>query len=206
MMPNFLKNKGFTLLETLIAMFIFLIIMLFLYFTFNSTQKARMETLRTGRPYLEAVYIFNVMHKKVSELNYVYPYFLGGGKKNRPYLYFNGLSHNPSVFFSPSSIENINYFYTKKAGGFYELIYKETYYKSKLNSLSTVNKKVILAKNLTYFRIRYFYNGLWVKKFNYALYNSMPFAVWLKFGIPAGGGKNKKNIENFDFKFNLHSQ
>ena len=83
MMPNFLKNKGFTLLETLVAMFIFLIIMLFLYFTFNSTQKARMETLRTGRPSLEAVYIFNVMHKKVSELNYVYPYFLGGGKNKK---------------------------------------------------------------------------------------------------------------------------
>lgn len=42
-----------------------------------------METLRTGRPYLEAVYIFNVMHKKVSELNYVYPYFLGGGKNKK---------------------------------------------------------------------------------------------------------------------------
>ena len=195
-MNKITKNAGFTLLETLIAMFVFLIIMIFLYFTFNATQKARTATLKSGKPGLEALHLYNILHLKITELNYTRPYFIATGGKNMSSLYFTGLSHNPSVFTARSSFENINYFYTKKIKNknYYELIYKETYYKTNSGHLIIFDKKAVLAKNLAYFKIRYYYNGRWLKKFNYLVYDSFPEAVKMEYGI---------DDKKFKFVFNL---
>ncbi len=212
-MNNLITKAGFTLLETLIAMSVFLIIMLFLYFTLNSTQKARTATVKSGKPGIEALYIFNMLHRKIIGLNYSEPYFLADdkGNKNVLSLYFTGLTHNPSVFISHSSFENINYFYVKKNNNkkSYELVYKESYYKNKAGHLSAVNKRIVLAKNLAYFKISYYYNSMWFDKFDYSAYNSFPQAVKIKFGIisyngnNSNGGKNSGGIKKFNFSFNL---
>ncbi|MHB1665042.1 MAG: PulJ/GspJ family protein [bacterium] len=199
------KNiKGFTLIEVLIAMIVLAIMLLFLYFIFKSTLKNRSFAINSGKPYTESYVIYNKIHQKIIEFNYLYPIFIGSYKKINinifSSLYFSGLSKKPVPFFNKSSKENINYFYTKKQKNkkTYKLIYEQSFFKNKNGFLKASKERIVIARNLTFFRIQYYYNGIWLNKFNYIQYNAAPLAVKIKFGI------FKNNIvKRFKFQFNM---
>lgn len=206
------KNNGFTLLEVMIAMFIFAVIITFLYFTFISLNRARYYTAKSSTPFYEAGLIFNKFHSKILEFNYVYPVLIAKRKKVSgevlSSIYFTGFAHKAEPFFSKESSENINYFYLKlkkrkhknihKHKNVYNLIYKESFFKSIKGNLTVSHKKVIIADNITFFSISYFYNGLWLKTFNYSIYNSAPKAVKIKFGILMD-----RAVKKFEYEFNM---
>ena len=211
-----LRKTAFTLIETLIAMVVLSIMLLFLYFIFKTTLRNRNLAVKSSKPYIEANLIFTEFHKKITEFNYLYPVFIGTyGIKNGEKLssvYFSGLSETPVPFSKAESKENINYFYLKRqknknsnrniankaAGKIYELIYEHSSYKNKKGNLKISLDRVVVARNLTFFSISYYYGGLWLGKFNYIRYNSAPSAVRLKFGILSNG-----EIKNFKYQFNM---
>lgn len=202
------ENNGFTLLEVMIAMFIFAIIITFLYFTFISLNRARYYTVKSSMPFYEADLIFNKFHSKILEFNYVYPVLIAKRKKVSgkvlSSIYFTGFAHKADPFFLKESNENINYFYLKKRKhknihkNVYNLIYKESFFKSAKGNLTVSHKKAIIADNVTFFSISYFYNGLWLKTFNYSIYNSAPKAVKIKFGILVS-----RTVKKFEYEFNM---
>ena len=219
------RKTAFTLIETLIAMVVLSIMLLFLYFIFKTTLRNRNLAVKSSKPYIEANLISTEFHKKITEFNYLYPVFIGTyGIKNGEKLssvYFSGLSENPVPFSKAESKENINYFYLKRqknrningnshssysnrnianktAGKIYELIYERSFYKNKKGNLKISFDRVVIARNLTFFSISYYYGGLWLGKFNYIRYNSAPSAVKLKFGILSNG-----EIKNFKYQFNM---
>lgn len=201
------KNNGaFTLIETLIAIVVLSIVLLFLYFIFKTTLRNRSLTLKSGKPYIEANLIYAEFHKKIMEFNYLYPVLIGTyRKKNEKKLssiYFSGLSKTPVPFSKAESKENMNYFYLKrqKRKKTYELIYEQSFYKNKKGYLKVTLNRVIIAKNLTFLNIRYYYGGLWLDKFDYIRYNSAPSSVKLKFGI----FKNSA-VKQFRFQFNMQA-
>ena len=229
-----LRKTAFTLIETLIAMVVLSIMLLFLYFIFKTTLRNRNLAVKSSKPYIEANLIFTEFHKKITEFNYLYPVFIGTyGIKNGEKLssvYFSGLSETPVPFSKAESKENINYFYLKRQknrskngnshsshssysnynsnsnkntankadGKLYELIYEHSFYKNKKGNLKISFDRVVIAINLTFFSISYYYGGLWLSKFNYIRYNSAPSAVKLKFGILSNG-----EIKKFRYQFNM---
>ncbi len=214
--PVILRETAFTLIETLIAMVVLSIMLLFLYFIFKTTVRNRNLAVKSSKPYIEANLIFGEFHEKMAEFNYLYPVFIGtyGTKNGRKLssVYFSGLSESPVPFSEQESKENINYFYLKRqknrnrnrnitnkaAGKIYELIYERSFYKNKKGNLKISLDKVVIARNLTFFSISYYYGGLWLKKFNYISYNSAPSAVKLKFGILSNG-----EVKKFRYQFNM---
>ncbi len=204
-MANFaFKKNGFTLLEVMIAMLIFAIIISFLYFTFTSVNRARKYSVKSSTPYIEAGLIFNEFHSKIIEFNYVYPLLIGKRKtisgKVLSSIYFTGFSHKAVPFFLTESNENINYFYLKKRkrSRLYDLAYKESFFKSVRGSLAVSSRKIIIVKNIEYFSIKYFNNGLWIHKYNYSTYNAAPKAIKIKFGILVN-----RTLKKFEYEFNM---
>ena len=216
--PVIFRESAFTLIETLIAMVVLSIMLLFLYFIFKTTVRNRNLAVKSSKPYIEANLIFSEFHKKLTEFNYSYPVFIAdydtkNGQK-LPYVYFSGLSETPVPFSKAESKENINYFYLKRQKNkninrqikmksvantiLYELIYERSFYKNKDGNLKVFLDKVVIAKNLTFLYIAYYYGGLWLDRFNYNAYNSAPLGVKLKFGILVNGTVNK-----FKYQFNM---
>ncbi|MHB8231973.1 MAG: PulJ/GspJ family protein [bacterium] len=205
------KTGGFTLLEVLIAMFLFAIMISFVYFTFISTDKGRVYSLRSARPYIVSQTVFRILHNKLISFNYIYPVFIATFKKvngqRLPSIYFSGLSNTPVPFFKKESVPNLNYFYLKKmkdAGSinkYYELVYKESYFKSGDGSVKTGYKKIIIAKNIAFLSVKYFLNNIWLNKYNYLSFNAPPKAIKIKLGIaPDSSGKT---VKVFNYQFNM---
>jgi|GEM_PF-3256495 len=210
------RENAFTLIETLIAMAVLSIMLLFLYFIFKTTVRNRNLAVKSSKPYIEANLIFAEFHKKMAEFNYLYPVLIGTySKKNGQKLssvYFSGLSKTPVPFSKAESRENINYFYLKRQKNSsnksktdvktYELLYESSFYKNKEKNKIGAPKvslnTIVIAKNLTFFSISYYQGGLWLNKFNYISYNSAPSAVKLKFGILTNGG-----VKKFKYQFNM---
>ncbi len=214
---HILPETAFTLLETLVAMVVLAIILLFLYFIFKTTIRNRSLAVNSGKPYIEANLIFTQFHKKITEFNYLYPVFIAsynkGGKNDGQklsFLYFSGLSKTPVPFSKNESKENVNYFYLKRlknkninkknnsAKKIYELIYEQSFFKRKGGNVKISLDRVVIARNLTFLNIKYYYNGLWLEKFNYASYNSVPEAIKLKFGLFING-----RIKKFKYQFSM---
>jgi prepilin-type N-terminal cleavage/methylation domain-containing protein len=199
------KNiKGFTLIELLIAMVVFAIMLIFLYFTFKSTLNNRSSAINSSKPYIESYAIYSKIHQKIIEFNYLYPLFIGNYNKINndifSNLYFSGLSKKPVPFFNKNSEENISYFYTERQKNkkTYKLIYEQSFFKNKKGFLKVSKNRIVIARNLTFIKIQYYYNGLWLNKFNYIQYNAVPLAVKIKLGIL------KNNIaKKFKFQFNM---
>lgn len=226
--PVIFRKSAFTLIETLIAITVLSIILLFLYFIFKTTVRNRDLALKSAKPSIEAGLISAEFHKKFMEFNYLYPVFIAAyvtknGRKLSS-VYFSGLSETPVPFSKAESKENINYFYLKrqkkrnvssninsnsnankqskiKNGGnikLYELIYEHSFYKNKKGNLKVSLDKVVIAKNIAFLNIGYYYGGLWLEKFSYTAYNSPPLAVKLKFGILTDG-----RVKKFKYQFNM---
>jgi hypothetical protein len=178
--------------------------LLFLYFIFKSTLKNRLAAINSSKPYIESYVIYNKLHQKIIEFNYLYPIFIGSYKKINSNifssLYFSGLSKKTVPFFNKGSKENINYFYTKRQKNkkTYKLIYEQTFFKNKQGFLKASKNKITIARNLTFLKIQYYYNGLWLNKFNYIQYNAMPLAVKIRFGI-----LHSNTVKRFKFQFNM---
>ncbi|MHB1660781.1 MAG: PulJ/GspJ family protein [bacterium] len=212
------KTGGFTLLEVLIAMFLFAIMISFVYFTFISTNKGRVYSLRSARPYIVSQTVFRILHNKLISFNYLYPVFIATVKKTNgqklPGIYFSGLANTPVPFFKKESIPSLNYFYLKRmkteGGGeskYYELAYKESYFKSgRDGSVKTGFKKIIIAKNIVFLSVKYFLNNIWTDKYNYSSYNAAPKAIKIKLGIAIaskGGGSSDNGVKVFRYMFNM---
>jgi len=203
-MKKHINNNGFTLIEVLIAMIVLAIILLFLYFIFKSTLKNRFAAINSGKPYIESRVIYSKIHKKMIAFNYLYPIFIGSYEKTNnnifSSLYFSGLSKKPVPFLSKNSKENINYFYTErqKKKKTYKLIYEQSFFKNKNGFIKVSKEKIVIARNLTFFKMQYYYNGLWLNKFNYTQYNTAPSAVIIKFGI-----LENNSLKKFKFQFNM---
>lgn len=214
--PVIFRESAFTLVETLIAMVVLSIMLLFLYFIFKTTVRNRNLSVKSSKPYIEANLIFTELHKKITEFNYLYPVFIADydtkNERKLPYVYFSGLSETPVPFSKAESKENINYFYLKrqknknrqikmKSGAntkLYKLIYEHSFYKNKDGNPKVFLDKVVIAKNLAFLYIAYYYGGLWLDKFNYKAYNTAPLAVKLKFGILTDG-----EVKKFKYQFNM---
>ena len=192
----------------LIAIMIFAIITSFLYFTFVTSERGTRLTLNSSKPYTEARVVFGFIRRKLLEFNYIYPVFLAKEERvdgqSFPNLYFSGLSHVGVPFNSKTSRENLNYFYAVSEGTknrTYELIYKESYFKTTDGNISARFRKIVVAKNIEFLSIKYLAlnQNLWVSEFNYFKYNEPPTAVKISVGILSGSG----NIKKFTYRFNM---
>jgi len=114
-------NKGFTLIEVLLAVFIASIVLSVLYASFFQVLKAKEKVEEELELYHEARIIFSKMTKDIAtafprgsvnseSLSAAYPFFLGSEDGNHSSITFTSLSRTPAKDVKESDQTEISYF------------------------------------------------------------------------------------------------